>query len=319
MADRTRIESRLHTILDAARDRRSVSRWLAAVTVLSAGSAALSLAMLHAADEKQADAGIGKTTVEAGRVLIKGKIDTLHDLVVRIDRNEKPIEWRTRGDGGGFVVVVEASDKIPLEGGKTGHGFVVSVKQRGSEAVTNVTLTEGDPVVGTFAIRRETDFVTKDGIVTFADVTLKDGKKLAVSLGLADLLSTRSGEAQQQGATQQGIRHFPTGASVGTIACSADGKLIAVANDGPTVNMLEGGKRTVVDNWMPSVEILNAETGKTVVSLKLTTADEDTVLAQTERVPDFEVRALAFSPDGNVLAVGTTVGQVKLFHVRTGE
>jgi beta-lactamase regulating signal transducer with metallopeptidase domain/WD40 repeat protein len=201
MADRTRIEGRLHTILDAARDRRSVSRWLATVTMLIAGSVALSLAMLQSADGENGDAAAA---------------------------------------------------------------------------------TDGEP-------------------------QKKDNDKPAAAA------------ADQQDAPRQGIRNFPTAARVGTIACSADGKLVAVANDGPTFNMQVGGKRTVVDGWRPSVEILSAVTGKSVVSLKLTTADEDAVLAQTERVPDFEVRALAFSPDASVLAVGTTVGQIKLFNARTGE
>ena len=43
------------------------------------------------------------------------------------------------------------------------------------------------------------------------------------------------------------------------------------------------------------------------------------VIAGTERVSHFEVGALKFSPDGTLLAVGTSIGQVKLFDVRTGE
>ena len=43
------------------------------------------------------------------------------------------------------------------------------------------------------------------------------------------------------------------------------------------------------------------------------------MLAATERVDHFEVKALAFSPDGSVLAVGTNIGQVKLFNARSGE
>ncbi|MHB1037697.1 MAG: WD40 domain-containing protein [Pirellulales bacterium] len=115
-------------------------------------------------------------------------------------------------------------------------------------------------------------------------------------------------------AESKSIKHFTTGASVTTIACSEDGKLIAIANGNPTFI----GSR-VKDNWKPSAEILDAGTGKTVVSLKLTTAEEDAVLAATERVSHFEVKALAFSPDGNIVAVGTSIGQVKLFNARTGE
>jgi hypothetical protein len=131
-----------------------------------------------------ANADIDKSTVETGRVVIKGRIDTSNDLVVRmIDRADKPIEWRTGGRGGEFEVVVEASDKIPLDGGKTGHGFVVTTTQLTSKDVSNIHLTDEN---GTFAIRREADFVTKDGVLTFADVTLRDGKKLPVSLRLEE-------------------------------------------------------------------------------------------------------------------------------------
>ena len=56
-----------------------------------------------------------------------------------------------------------------------------------------------------------------------------------------------------------------------------------------------------------------------MVSLKLTTADEDAVVAATERVSHVEATTLAFSPDGNVVAVGTSIGQVNLFNARTGE
>ena len=112
---------------------------------------------------------------------------------------------------------------------------------------------------------------------------------------------------------------FDPGMRVGTVACSPDGKLIAVGNDQPTMIMTSGGRSTVADNWQPSVRILDAETREPVASLKLTTDEEDAVLAATERVSHFEVKALAFSPDGNVVAVGTSIGQVKLFHARTGE
>ncbi len=98
------------------------------------------------------------------------------------------------------------------------------------------------------------------------------------------------------------------------IAYSADGKLIAIANGNPTIR---GGKAK--DNWKPSADILDAKTGKTVVSLKLTTRAEDGVIEWTKQVTHSQATALAFSPDGSVVAVGTRIGQVKLFNSQTGE
>ncbi len=83
-------------------------------------------------------------------------------------------------------------------------------------------------------------------------------------------------------------------------ACSADGKLLAIVNGNPTMIMMGGGRSKAADNWQPAVKILNAETEKTVASLKLTTADEDAVLTGTDRVSHLEATALAFSPDGSM-------------------
>lgn len=152
---------------------RTTNSFVALVAVLCTSAACTS-----------ANADIDKATVGAGRVLIKGTIDASHDLVVRIDRCDKPIESRSSRTGGGeFEVVVEASDKIRLEDGQTGHGFVVTTKIFASSDINYVAC--GGDLAGTFAIRREADFVTKDGVLTFADITLKDGKKLPVSLRLA--------------------------------------------------------------------------------------------------------------------------------------
>jgi serine/threonine protein kinase len=84
------------------------------------------------------------------------------------------------------------------------------------------------------------------------------------------------------------------------VACSADGKLLAI----PQV-------------WR--VEIVEANSSRTVTSVDLTTADVNAALASSLTISDFSISALAFSPDGNLLAVGTTIGQVKLFNTHTGE
>jgi hypothetical protein len=131
-----------------------------------------------------ANAEIEGSTAETGLAAVKGTIDTSHDLVVRIDRDKQPFEWRTRGVGGKFQVVVEASERIPMDGGKKGHGFVITARQATSESIANIALTQGNPVVGTFSVRRQADFVTKERAVTFADIALKDGTTVSVSLRL---------------------------------------------------------------------------------------------------------------------------------------
>ena len=54
-------------------------------------------------------------------------------------------------------------------------------------------------------------------------------------------------------------------------------------------------------------------------SLQLVTAEEQVALAATPRISHVEATSLAFSPDGSLLAVGTNIGQVKLFNTSTGE
>ena len=166
-----------------------------------------------------------------------------------------------------------------------------------------------------FVIAREGDILAISGVN-------KDVK------GCVEVWSTKGGDQNNAPAaaapakTNEGgpqERRFKTAESVKTIACSEDGKLVAVANGDPTMIMLKvNGTSRVKDNWKPSAEIMDARTGKTVAILKLTTADEDAVLAATRRLPYFEVTALAFSPDGKVVAVGTSIGQVKLYDSRTG-
>jgi len=56
--------------------------------------------------------------------------------------------------------------------------------------------------------------------------------------------------------------------------------------------------------------------GKT---LKVTTKEEDELLAAIEGLPHVEIGPVAFSPDSELVAVGTGLGQVKFFKARTGE
>ncbi len=116
--------------------------------------------------------------------------------------------------------------------------------------------------------------------------------------------------------TPQQLLRFNTRGSVNVIAMSADGLLVAVATDLPVSNKPVEQKGRPLNS--AGVEIFDPATGKSVVILQLTTKDEDAILAKSRRDPYFEIKALAFSPDGKMLAVGTSVGQVKIFNSQTG-
>jgi hypothetical protein len=114
-------------------------------------------------------------------------------------------------------------------------------------------------------------------------------------------------------------RHFKTHAGVSAIAYSSDGNRIAFGARARSLNLPANGASRAEVHWNPSVNILDPATGQVLVSLELTTDEEDAVLAATDRVSDVEVTALASSPDGNVVAVGTSIGQVKLMNIQTRE
>ncbi len=118
--------------------------------------------------------------------------------------------------------------------------------------------------------------------------------------------------------TSQTVRHFATESPVKTIACSEDGKVVAVANGGPRFTGFKA-KVNIQADWKPLATLLEAETGKRIASLTLTTPEEDAVYAETDQVADVEVTALALSPDGRQAAVGTNVGQIKLYNAQTGD
>jgi|GEM_PF-752949 len=107
------------------------------------------------------------------------------------------------------------------------------------------------------------------------------------------------------------LRKFSVKHRIGALAASADGELVAIASSDVTFPLTA--------DWKPVVNVLDAETGKTVASLSLATDEERELLSNAEGVPHFEVGPLAFSPDGKVLAVSSGLGQVKLFQARTGE
>jgi WD40 repeat protein len=176
-------------------------------------------------------------------------------------------------------------------------------------------------------------FKTRDGalgILQLIEVTDEPkGIRLRYKTILRDALKPRevpAGERKpgeespptETSAVPKRLNYFTTGHDL-HVACSPDGQLIAVANGNPTRILQTSGTSRVQGGWKPTADILDADSGKNIAALKLTTGEEDAVLAATPRITHVEATALAFSPNGDVVAVGTNIGQVKLFNAHTGE
>ena len=130
--------------------------------------------------------------------------------------------------------------------------------------------------------------------------------------------NAKPGEGKAKPEESGRLNYFTTGHTI-RIASSADGALLAVANGNPTRILLVDGTSRVKGGWKATAEVLDPRTEKVVSSLKLTTADVDAVLDTTPRITHVEATALAFSPADDVIAVGTSIGQIHVFHARTGE
>ncbi len=157
------------------------------------------------------------------------------------------------------------------------------------------------------ALRKALDDPSKD-VRQFAQAAIK---RIELAAGEKIPQKEKPATDPYDAASPKQLYHFPIGSNVSSLAYSEDGKLFAIANGNTSFPVPEGWKRVV--------EIRDADTGKTVVSLQLSTPEEDAILAATEGLPHLEAGPLAFSPDGTLLAVGTGLGQVKLFNSRTGE
>ncbi|MCY2968008.1 MAG: hypothetical protein NT069_30995, partial [Planctomycetota bacterium] len=128
---------------------------------------------------------------------------------------------------------------------------------------------------------------------------------------------TRQSETRIAPSRSRQFEGLVTGHNV-KIAYSHDGQRIALAGSNPTLTLTDDGNSSPSEDWNPQVQIVDFDYAKSVLSLRLTTDDEDAVLAATENISHMETTALAFSPDGKQIAVGTNVGFVKLFDATSG-
>ena len=106
------------------------------------------------------------------------------------------------------------------------------------------------------------------------------------------------------------VRRIELPGNVKLIACSPDGKLIAVANGNPTFPLAQAG---AIRGYPERRDGRDCHLAQAHHRRRRRRA------RRHEGLPHFEVEPLSVSPDGDVLAVGTGIGQVKLFDTRTGE
>jgi hypothetical protein len=126
-----------------------------------------------------------KVVARPDQIFLEGTLDTEHDLVVEIEGWAKPLDWRTRGSSGDkqFSVSIRATDKLPLDGGNSGHGIVVTVTQGKIKDVNNIGLKDfGD---GKCVFRSPDSSSIGNNSWTFADIACDDGKILPLSIRLS--------------------------------------------------------------------------------------------------------------------------------------
>lgn len=112
------------------------------------------------------------------------------------------------------------------------------------------------------------------------------------------------------------LNHTTLGNSI-KLEFSPDDRRLAVMNGNPTRTMFQDG-RSVAEDWRPTVDVIDTETGNVAVSLDLSDLPLDPNRPVEEGPTFIEATAIAFSPDGATLAVGTSVGQLLMFNAETG-
>lgn len=139
----------------------------------------VTVAVTLTANFSVAESRLTKSSVQGRKAIFEGTVEQTHSLVVQVDLEKNPPQWGERGPGRDFKGTVEVSDKVSLGGGRSGHGFVLTAGIGKAKTTTPVVLSGS--IAGKMSVRKKDDFVTEDGRVTFADIVLKDGKKLPVS------------------------------------------------------------------------------------------------------------------------------------------
>jgi WD40 repeat protein len=149
-------------------------------------------------------------------------------------------------------------------------------------------------------------FLTREAAIGILQINGMSGEEPR-SVKIRYKLVQKPGQARGPGGTTtvnwlpRRIFRLNTKNRVTALAYSPDGKKLAFGGDPETISLFD------------------ANSGKAIAALKLFSKEEEDILpAAGQPMRNVEVRALAFSPDSSVLAVGNSIGQVKLFNAQTG-
>lgn len=132
--------------------------------------------------EKPAKARIDSTLIDGKKATFVGHITEGSEVLLQIGEEKDKCAWTNwYKDAGPFRAVVESSDRIRLDGGSFGEGFVFTC--RGATAYVHIQKT-GSLLSGRLVFRDQNKIVATDGAVTFADIQKEDGTSLPMMIAI---------------------------------------------------------------------------------------------------------------------------------------
>ncbi|MCA9065575.1 MAG: M48 family metalloprotease, partial [Planctomycetaceae bacterium] len=118
--------------------------------------------------------------------------------------------------------------------------------------------------------------------------------------------------------TDERMREYSTAGHSIVPVISPNGRWLAVRNGNPSRTMYSDG-RSDVGTWRPTVDIIDTESGQTQTTINLSRIPADSDRPVDQGPTFIEATDVAFSPDSQTLAVGTSAGHLWLFDVKTGK
>ena len=188
MAHPARLEGRIAGILDAARNRRALTRWLIAASALLAVAVALPLAMLRAADEKRTAAPKTTTGIVAAKVVGE-------QLQLDLAAGEATLIFRVGAepDAPRFALRIPSGKARTLSADFTPGGAPLwerfQIRAANSESGRLPLLSAGFLPRGAWTWRESV--ARDDARFTFADVLTSDGGKTPVSVEAGETPDSR--------------------------------------------------------------------------------------------------------------------------------